>query len=170
MARLFTAANSERFVVSELVHGTAPVSMACWFYAVNATSDDYCMLQLTDQSTATNFFRLSFAGARGVSDFREIMAFVGGSADADAALTSATVLNEWHHACAVFPDVNSRTAYLDGVAATNNNSVTHPTGIDAMDIGFEGDSTPGDPWDGRLAHVAVWGIALTTEDVEMPAE
>jgi len=169
MARLFTAANSERFVVNELVRGVSPVSMGCWFYAVNASSDDYAMLQLSDQSTATNFFRLGFAGARGSSDFREIMAFVGGSADADAALTPATVLNEWHHALAVFPDVNSRSAYLDGVQAETVSTVTHPTGIDAMDIGYEGDSTPGDPWDGRLCDVAVWDVALTPNDAAMLA-
>jgi len=169
MARLFTAANSERFVVSELVRGVSPVSMGCWFFAVNASSDDYAMLQLTDQSSPNNFFRLGFAGARGNSDFREIMAFVGGTADSDAALTPATVLNEWHHACAVFPDVNSRTAFLDGVPALTTTTISHPTGIDAMDVGFEGDLTSGDPWDGRLAHVAVWDIALTTADVEMLA-
>jgi hypothetical protein len=169
MARLFVAANSERFLVNEVVASGSPVSIGCWFYAVNATNDDYCLLQLTDEATADNFFRLGFAGSRGGATGREIQAFVGGSADADAAQTADATLNQWQHALAVFPDVNSRTAYLDGVGTTNNNAVTHPTGIDVMNIGWEGDSTPGDPWDGRIAHVAVWEGALTADDAAMLA-
>jgi len=169
MARQFTASNTERFRVTGIAVTAVPVTMACWFYPTNAGGNDYCMMQLTDASQSGQYFRLGLAGGDGLG--LEPMASVSGAGQFRAAIASAeSTLNNWHHACGTWTSTTDRNAFLDGGNKTTNTTAGNlPTGLDVTDIGYEGDTSPGDPWDGRLADCAIWNVELTDAEVAILA-
>lgn len=86
----------------------------------------------------------------------------GGS---NASSTTATYsLNTWHHGAAVFASSSSRTAYLDGVAGTEN-TTTRATGgaLDNLILGSNSGATL--DYNGRLAEIAVWDVALDAAEI-----
>lgn len=146
------------------VTGT-PLTMACWFNADNVTA--WQQLVAVYSSTASNrpymglFLRGDLAG-----DPVQAGAFTGGafiSADTTAGYATGT----WSHACAVYTSTSSRTVYLNG-----GNSATTTTTVSAFTpnalrvaVFINSFGTKQFWFDGRMAEVGIWNIALSATDV-----
>ncbi len=91
----------------------------------------------------------------------------GGVADAFSDKTNYAN-GVWAHAAGVWGSTASRTAYLDGAAGTENTSTITPGTLNASYIAKR--SIFGDAFfNGKLAEMAVWNIALTTEQIAILA-
>lgn len=92
-----------------------------------------------------------------------------GTASSASQTAGALTAGTWAHAGAVFASATSRTAYLNGTAATVETTSRIPAGIDRTEIGVEyhTSGTLAQPWNGQIAEAAVWDVALT--DAEMAA-
>ena len=78
--------------------------------------------------------------------------------------TIASYDTGWNHCAGVFASTSSLTAYLDGVAGTEETDVTSASGINELRIGqYVG--TWNRPLDGLLAEVAIWDRALTASEI-----
>ena len=76
--------------------------------------------------------------------------------------------NNWHHQAFVSSGNASRYAYRDGTTkSTENTTSVAPNAHNLTRIGGRAQSggTPNDLWDGKLAHVAIWNIALTDAQI-----
>lgn len=83
--------------------------------------------------------------------------------------TTTNVISDtgWHHYGGIFASSTSRTAYLDGDAAnkgTNTGSRTPTANFAKYRLGTAMDLA--EDWNGRIAHVAVWSVALSEANIQ----
>ena len=72
----------------------------------------------------------------------------------------------WRHIAGVFTSNTSRTAYRDGVAGTTNTtSATGPSGWDKIAIKSQFNFSFDASGASEVAEFAVWGVALTADEV-----
>ena len=85
----------------------------------------------------------------------------------NATTVNGMTADTWHHCAGIFASSTSRTVYLDGDAAnkgTNTGSRTPTANFTKYRVGLSMES--GDDWNGRIAHVAVWDIALSEANIQ----
>lgn len=152
MARNFASASSQYLSRAGAVLTATPFTFALWWRPTNIAN--YALMSLDDGGS--NMFYLYMQGTG------EIAAFANAPQSTTAGQCSAGV---WAHAGAVFASSTSRTAYLNGVAATTNTTSNTPTGINGTRIGHTG----GSYCNGDIAEIGIWNIALATGDLVMLA-
>lgn len=173
--RYFDAASSQSLDYLFAPITAAPFTMSCMFYDDASAADDRCMIQIQDDGTSGNYFRLCL-GDDETPTVLPVAMFTSGlngnSTDNDhrAASTTNRELARWHHACGIIASATDRRAFLDGKSkGTSTTSADAPANLDSISIGYEGDSTSGDYWSGGLLWPAVWDIALSDTEVLMLA-
>jgi hypothetical protein len=75
------------------------------------------------------------------------------------------VINEWHHYALVEAAINSHSAVIDGVFGVKQVGVRVPAGIDNLAIGTLKDTGVSSPFNGYLAWVSIWSVALTAAEL-----
>lgn len=161
MAGSFARASSQSLNSTTIPVSALPFTFSCWFYSVTAATTQ----------TLMTMDRTGFA------DYMELLAHSGGHLMFDAAVASGPnrraetanswSANTWHHAAAVAASSTDRKSYLDADVANagaNSSSVTFGTYND-FNIGRYGGGSPGDYFDGRIAEVGVWNVALDTAEI-----
>mgnify|MGYP001606118903 CR=1 FL=1 len=164
MARLFASASSQRFDKDVGIVTEAPFTMMCWFMALDVTSA-FVLMWLGDKDAAADFFTLSAAG-HVAGDPVRATARNGGTSFA-AATTTGYTANVWYHAAGAWASSASRAAYINGGSKGTETTNVVPAGVDRFRIGGNGDSSPDDYFNGRLAACKMWRAALTQEEVQM---
>ena len=145
---------------------TVPLTLACWFRADDVTANR-CLFELAD-SAGANGFRLLVAGAiAGDPIFADYLVGSGTNAQTTAGYTAGT----FHHAAATFPNNTTVTAYLDGGnSATSTGSALNPSPT-RINIGARfSSSSAGLFFDGQIAEVGIWNVALTAEEIASLAD
>ena len=142
---------------------TAPFTVCGWFNT--AVVDDDTIISLVDKDVGDNTFSLR------INTSNKARWRVQDTAGGQNSVTSTTSysINTWHSMCAVEAATNDRRVYLDGGGKGTSTSSRTPVGIDRTSIGRMGDSTPGNEFDGKLAHIAVWSAALTDGEIAIYA-
>ena len=169
MSRLFSAGSGQLLQVSAAPVTTMPLTMACWFYASNVTTNVNFM-SLNDGANDNRWYTLN-GRAEAAGDFiaAEIRSDTGNpSAISTAGYTAST----WRHACGVFTSNTSRTVYLDGGnSATDTNTGNPAAQITSTSIGARSFETGAGArlMSGRIAYATIWNIALTADQVAMLA-
>lgn len=136
--------------------GTPPFSMACWcrhdalvnygslFGCYSSTTNDAHRL-LSDSSG--NLWAQSYQA--------------GGGASQKSGLTTGT----WQHCAGVWSASNSRTAYVNGSAATTNTTSVTPT-LNRTSIATDWTGLgPIYYLNGQIAEAAIWSVALSGADI-----
>jgi hypothetical protein len=139
-----------------------PMTMACWFNTpANSVQKTLISVGI---SGATHRCLLQ------ISTTNTLQAFTVGSVSASSNYGTAITGNVWNHGCGVFAATNSRTAYLNGDAATTNtgNSTTNP--FNNIAIGARWATTLGIHMRGLLADVGIWNVALTQAEIQSLAD
>ncbi len=158
MAYQFTAANSEYIEENVALFTASPFSFSAWVFLDTSTVNDYCIFQIGNKDASDDYWRMSYVPGSTLRYFKSSLA--------GQAVTSTNVTEQtWEHAGCVQADSNDRSVYLNGGNKGTNSDNGEVSAADRTSIGQEGDSTPGDFWDGRMAEVAFWNVALT--DAEM---
>ena len=157
---LFNDASNQYLEVDKAVVSETPLTMMCWVYCDDLSSNTYVMY-IADKDVTDQAFglRLNSGGAGNV----HALTYAGTAA---AALATATMsANTWHQVCAVFVSPNDRRAYIDGGNEGTNNASRTPTGLDRTSIGRAGDSTPGYYMSGKVGFAMIWNRALSALEI-----
>lgn len=144
-----------------------PISMAAWFYADivtgartifglggNSTSARH---EWTILNVGTAFWALTQAGPSG---------------NVQAISTAVLSASTWYHGCGVFAANNDRRAYINGGNKVTETSSVTPgaVNIHRSTIGQRPSNLDDQPFDGKIAEIGVWNIALTDADVAILAK
>jgi hypothetical protein len=140
-----------------------PLTISVWFKSDSATVTQVAACLGIDASTSHQF-RVVAAGATGGDPVQAATTQVSGSL---ATSTSGYSPGTWHHGCGVFAAANSRAAYIDGGSKGTETTSRTPVGINATFVGRRSDSVQF--FDGRIAEVAVWNVALSDAEVALLA-
>ena len=73
--------------------------------------------------------------------------------------------NVWTHACCVFAATNSRSAYINGGSGNTTTTDVATITADELSVGVKTRDIPQAYFSGRLAHLAVWNVALSEVNI-----
>jgi hypothetical protein len=153
MARgTFSASNF--FDLGAAVQTAAPLTLACRFYANSLSSTPADLIQIA-QAGGSNYFALE---AMAISGTNYIVATALATTPGQA-LVSGVATGAWHQAAAVFTSATSRTAYYDTTSGSNGTSRT-PASLDETTIGINQGAGATQAFDGYIAEVGIWDVAL----------
>jgi len=160
MARLFAKASTQYLEASYSL-SVAPVTFACWYRpASESGTAAHVLMACSDPAAQTLAFRMSMIESSVYATTYQ----VGASAHSITAGTLAD--NTWGHCGAVFASATSRTAYLNGTAATTNTTNINANTLTRFNIGiFSRNNSRFEPADGRIADAAMWTVALSANEM-----
>ena len=146
-----------------------PLTIVAWFYPTRNTART-AIVSLADTTAGSPGAQMFYALIEdGTIAGDPICATKqnGVSVLAEAASTSGFITNEWNHGCAVFTSTTSRTIYLNGGSSATNTTLvsTNANTVDKTAIGCLGRSTSVAFFQGRVAEVGIWNVALTAAEV-----
>lgn len=165
MSRTFSANSANRLENTPSLNFGAGLTISSWFKAPSASPSGtrtlFCYKNATSSETGFDL-QLSTNGRLTATAYSSGAA----SAQAGSAITAST----WQHGCARFVSTTSRFCYFNGVAGTENTTSKNPsmnTTNDRWAIGVNHSltSTYGEPWDGDLAEIAIWNVALSAGEI-----
>jgi len=73
--------------------------------------------------------------------------------------------NTWHHACVVEASVTSHNVYIDGGSQGNSTTSKTPSGVNVTGVGYIPKLTPSGYFDGDIALVGIWDVALAANEI-----
>lgn len=135
-----------------------PMTMACWFNTP-ANSVQKTLISVGVSGAAHRCLLQ-------ISATNTLQAFTVGTVSASSTYNTAITGNVWNHGCGVFAATNSRTAYLNGDAATTNVGASIVNPLNNIAIGARWATTLGVYMRGLLADVGIWNVALTQAEIQ----
>lgn len=169
MAYNFVAGSSQLLSTATTPVTNAPCTFACWFRVTSLPGSPATLIAISRLLADGHAQLLSL---RGSGDSNRIAAGVFDGGYSQALSASAPSTNTWSHAAGVFSATNNRIAYLNGTAGTAN-TVSRPNlaNIEAIGIGAVRRTGGGvEFFDGRLADVGIWNVALTATEIASLAD
>jgi hypothetical protein len=162
MARSFNGSNQYLSTASSPVSG-APMTIACW---MNVAGGGAKAAVSVGQATATHRNQLWEQ-----SD-RVNCTSVGPLASVNLEGSDTTsMVDVWVHGCAVFTSSASRTVYRNGASnGTNTTDVGSQNTADSIAVGARSNGSFGLIFNGLLAEVGVWSVALTAAEIASLAD
>lgn len=155
MARNFVAASAQYLRNAAAVISAAPFTAACWYRPTTLQQNE--LISIAVNGATNNHFSIACQAAG------QIQANARDTAAAQSVTTGILVAGTWAHCGAVFASTTSRTAYLNGVAATVDTTSVNPAGMNETLIGTgENNSKRAN---GDIAEAAIWNVALSTTDM-----
>ena len=153
--------NGTSYIESTSTPVTAePFTMACWFNP--ATLTDGALMAIGNSATTNRFQMSSNAAQAG----RPLSISSVAATTATVNTTTAIVQNSWQHAAAVCGSSSNRSIYLNGGGKQTNATPITPAGINNIMMGGRwSGGTRAFFFNGRLAEIAIWNIALTDDEV-----
>lgn len=138
-----------------------PFTVSCWFNYDTLPNPNPNLIGMIGPSFEGFYLYVGDGDAT-----LKLLTFSGGGSGEAVAAAAAGSSGTWYHAVGVSSAANSRAVYLNGGnKGTNTTSVT-PAGVADFCVGawFEPTSLDGGHWDGRIAEVALWNVALTDDE------
>lgn len=161
MARNFVTASSQMIEHTAAIITALPVSMACWTRP--AGSGNRHLLSFNTNGAATHRLNLGIDN----TNLPFVVSRDGGSA-VSTSHTTTLANGTWGHLGALFTSTTSRNVYLNGVASSTGTGSSNPSGWDRTTIGRM-TSVTANYYEGDVAEVAYWDVALTTAEFVMLA-
>jgi hypothetical protein len=139
-----------------------PMTIAAW--GKSSSSFGQAMVSIGDNST-THRNQIQFGSTVTLLMARAVA--IGATATGQAAGTSTSSNGLWNHACGVFTSTTSRTIFFNGVSeGTNTTNVGTQNAATAITIGARtASNVVGLPFNGDLADVGIWNVALTDAEI-----
>lgn len=155
------------FYIGTAVASGVPISMAAFFWSTSGTNANQTIISISDTNQASDFFRLIFWAGNSSAGDESVYATTSATTAVTAGIAPGTIsLNAWHHAAAVFSATNARAVYYEGTTKGTNTGSRTPTGLDKTSFGrIRTSSTSHDSFQGYLAEMAIWNVALTDAEV-----
>lgn len=141
----------------------APLTMACWFRPVSATTD-MILMSIAKGSTQTDRFILAARGSVSPHTIACDAIQAGASARTSTTNVSGWSTGAWLHAAAVFTSPSAKAVFLNGADKGSGTSKT-PASIDTIGIAADPTTPTSGFSDGRIAECGIWNVALTDDEV-----
>jgi hypothetical protein len=167
VARGFVAASSQTLRRNGApIRGVAPLSICAWIKPTAQTAAAVRVVGLYQDTPATAgifSLRLETTGAPTAQTY-------DGTTNALATGATLVTAGVWQHVAATYASASSRSVYLNGANKVTNTATATPTNVVETDIGaLWNASAPLLFFDGSLAEIATWSVALTDTDVAVLA-
>lgn len=168
MARAFVSASGQYLEAGTAVVAAVPLTIAAWIRPANV-GVVRAIVSLSN-SAANEWFTL-YQQANSKSAAYQYDNAVVGLASATPAMTNGV----WYHVGGVFASNSSRTSYFNGADAVTNTTACSPAGamnrtaVGAVYFGGTPTNASFPPFDGDIAEVAMWNVALTADEMAMLA-
>ncbi len=161
MSRFFDSSGTDEFLEKDSAIVTAPpFSISAWIRP-NSFTSSAAFVQLANKSTSDDRFRMYISS----SSQKYTFAVDDNGSQAFAEVNVVLSTGVWVHAAAVEVADNDHRAYLNGTLKTATLQ-KNPAGVDRTSIGRAGDSSPTNFFDGDIAHVAIWNVALSSDEID----
>lgn len=159
MARTFARASSQFLQADSAPLTAAPFTVSMWLWSSDGANNKVA-LYLGDKDNNTSYWRL-------LVTTNETLRFTASEATATNCDSAAAAfgLSAWNHVTAVERGAADRELYLAGASVGTNTTSKSPAGSDRISLGQHGGSTPGTFWDGLIAEVGIWNVALNTDEI-----
>jgi hypothetical protein len=162
-SRLFDAANPDSIEnqVTAVV-SNEPFTFAAWVYPTSFATTS-TIVSIGSGASSGESWRLGIdTSGQGFVD----KLFTGASPSGVSRMASAMTVNTWNQLTGVFTSDTSRTVWQNASAATvDTTSVTDFT-VNRTSIGIQaGNLSAPRPAAARIAEVAIWNIALSSDDI-----
>lgn len=167
MARDFNGSSMRATATAPVT--TFPFTASVWFYADDILfggADKY-IWSVADTGTTNNYISIFISDSTS-----KIRATYNAASTIRTNESGSTVsINQWNHAVAVYTSSSDIQIYLNGTAGTNIMAASAtPTGIDTESIGALVRTTAAAYFDGKIAEVGVWNVALSQEEISALAD
>jgi len=161
MAYDFNGTNQRLSIASSPVTAT-PLTLACWFNSDTVAANQR-LIHLFG-STGNDYYDLATRGADAGDPVSAIVNSQNAGQIEIVSTSTGYSANTWHHACGVFTNSASRTAYIDAGSAVTGTVTSVPLiAPNALQIGSF--STNIQYMNGRIAEVGIWNAALTAGEI-----
>lgn len=160
MARGFNGSTQYLEVDSAAITGT-PFTICAWAKSDSATAFQ-AVITIIDKSSGIINHGLYFAGSITGDPIR---AASRNDAAGNAETSTGYTVGTWHHVAGIWTTTTDRKAYIDGGSEGSDTTSIDPTGLDRTSIGRLGRVDDTDYFDGNIAEMAVWDVALTTAEL-----
>lgn len=166
MATQLTAASNQFWHAGSTPGVTGPpFTVSAWFRLTSdPTTNDFNIWQIQDSGASNHYFRGGISDDTGLQG-RLSFGITAGGSFSGATSTINVTQNQWQHGLWTATSDTRRDVYLDGGNGGNDTTNKAPSGIDSIDIGNEGDSTPGDTWNGQIGEVIIWNVVLNAAEL-----
>ena len=163
MAYNFVAASSQSLTTTTTPVTNAPCTFACWFRIPSLPVTGQVLVAICQFSVNGHALALSIRGSN-ESNLIAAGTFDGGYSQANSA--SAPSTNTWSHAAGVYNGTNSRIAYLNGIAGTENTgNRTSVANVDTIAVGCVNRPTRVELFNGLMADIGIWNVGLTAAEI-----
>ncbi len=158
MARTFVSASSQYLNAATAAFTAQPFTMSAWA-VTTTTTGERCIVQIENSGNTTDRHNMVISGTGAFT--------VSGnsSTNNNSFLNSVVTTGAWHHYAAVHSSASSRYIWFNGTRGTQGTTSITSSGLNSTSIGMERDSTPAAAWDGQIAEVAIWNVALADNEV-----
>jgi hypothetical protein len=164
MSAIFVAGDTSDCLTTPAPVSAYPLSISIWIKAADVTGG-YTAASLVDTATNADWWRVEARGDVGGDPARWDVRGTGTGSPADTAASSTSyTANTWHHVLCVSSSDSSHTVYLDGGGKITITTQINPQSVDQLAIGVLNRASPVNWFDGKLAEVAVWDVALGDAD------
>lgn len=139
-----------------------PLTLAAWVRADSAAGSGKALVCVCGAAFHYQLLGLSTALGKWYCGSR------AGGSEYYAASTTAVSTGVWVHVAAVFASATSRAVFVNGVSEGSNATSTTPTLTRTAIASRNDGAVPGSfpsYFDGQMAHVAIWGAALTAAQI-----
>ena len=162
MSILFDDASDEFLDFDQAPLSAFPLTLTCWI-KTDTVAINQAVLFLGDTGSTGQHWSLTLAST--TMNFRRIEA----STAANAAAPGVTA-DVWHHVAGVQVLATSAFGYLNGVQGVEETQSRIPIPPNRVSVGHHGDSSPADPFSGRIKWPAIYKSALSATDILMGAK
>lgn len=146
----------------------ATFTLSAWMKPTNVTSAG--IVACSDIKNSTLYKVYGMLNAAGTVGGDPLCAqCYDGSTYKYAATTTGYVASTWQHVCGVFTSSSSRAAFLDG-GSKGTNSESCVGNANEFVVGCQRSQDPLSYFNGKVAQVAIWDIALSDAEVAQLAE
>jgi hypothetical protein len=101
----------------------------------------------------------------GSSGLTRVRAFSQAGSGSSSVVDNVEVLNQWTHGLGQFSSNASRTVYANGTAGNTQTTSRGISGHNNLNIGALWTTTLGSYLTGKAAEVALWDVALNTDEI-----
>lgn len=155
MARFFVDTSQQYILRNSAPVGIAPMTVACWYKTDELKIE--ALVWIGDKDSSQDFWELRLSTTNVV--------WSAVDASSASATKGTPSINVWEHACGVEVNNGSRYCYLNGVAGNQNTGGRTPDAADRVAVGLRADVSPLYYFDGSIAEVGIWNVALTAAEV-----
>jgi hypothetical protein len=154
----FTAASSQFLSISEAVVTATPLTIGAWIKPSSTATVNGNVCAITNNAAGNTRQTL-------VQNTTNATANTHDGAAAGSSSQGGLDTTNWHYATAVFTNSTSRTGYRNGTAAAANATSATPAGLNRTAVGARINTSTTAFFDGLIAEVAIWDVALSGADI-----